>query len=278
MQSDVRKTFYFQTDANPLGGFIEKPFEKNIPSHASSSLPNTGGYIDSRGEDLNFEDIVSVSAAYTRLSGREVQRNGPWSILVTSVVEGLNILEVVTAERVVAQISATYYPDRKYPKVSLAGSHFEGLRIGGYDASPVLNPRLLNVGCNAEDAEAGITWPVFQETGRAQAGKLVEYAGETGGDADRWIVERFGWMNSKEPREDGLVLCSLVDSVEEEIPGRPFGWVVVIPDFGRVFLGELLVTRATVQLSMVRAELGCNVGGQVTGGGGGVGGHTVPPS
>ena len=277
MQSDVRKTFYYQTDANPLGGFIEKPFEKNIPSHASSSLPNCGGYVESRGEELNFEDIVSVSAAYTRVSGREVQRNGPWSILTTSVVEGLNILEVVTAERVVAQISATYHPNRRYPKVVLTGSYIQGLRIGGYDASPVLNSRLLNIGSDADAAEEGITWPVFQETGRAQAGKLVEYAGQTGGEADRWIAERFGWMNSEEPGEDGLVLCSLVDSVEQKIPGRSFGHCIIIPDFGRIFLEELLVTRSSVQLSMIRAELGCNVAGQTTAGGGVVGGHPIPP-
>jgi hypothetical protein len=32
-----------------------------------------------------------------------------------------------------------------------------------------------------------------------------------------------------------------------------------------------------VQLSMIRAELGCCVSGNATGGGGTVGGHTVPP-
>jgi hypothetical protein len=246
MQSDVRKTFYFQTDANPLGGFIEKPFEKNIPSHASSSLPNVGGYVHSEDEELNFEGIVSVRRAYTHVSGREVQRNGPWSIMATSVVEGLNILEVVTAERVVAQLCATFYSDGRLHEYVCTGSCIQDLRIGGSIAPLVPNRRLLNI---AESAEAGITWPVFQETGRAQAGKLVESAGLTGGDADRWIAERFGWMNSKEPREDGLVLCSLVDSVERAIPARSFGHCIIIPDFGRIFIQELLVTKSSVQLS-----------------------------
>jgi len=39
---------------------------------------------------------------------------------VTSVVEGLNILEVITAERLVAQVSVEYPRDDGYLEVSLA--------------------------------------------------------------------------------------------------------------------------------------------------------------
>jgi hypothetical protein len=275
MQSDVRKNFYFQTDANPLGGYIEKPFEKNIPSHASASLPNTGGYVHSRVEELNFEDIVSVSAAYSHVSGREIQRNGPWSTLVTSVVEGLNILEVVTADRVVAQLSVEHSTDQEYPKVSCVGSHFENLRIAGYDAAPVLNWDLLNIGGKPDVAQTGV-FPAFRKTGQEQAGKLVESAGQTGENADQWIIDRFGWM--REPKPDGLVLCSLVNSVNGEIPARCHGHVLVIPDFGRVFLSELLVSPHSVQLSMIRAELGCNVAGRASAAGVVTGGSTMPPS
>jgi hypothetical protein len=53
--------------------------------------------------------------------------------------------------------------------------------------------------------------------------------------------------------------------------------VIEIPDFGRIFLGELLVTPSSVQLSMVRAELGCAITAQVSGGSTGVRGTMVPP-
>ena len=54
------------------------------------------------------------------------------STLVTSVVEGLNILEIVKAERIVAQISVEYPADGGFPRSFL---HWFSLRadsqIGG---------------------------------------------------------------------------------------------------------------------------------------------------
>jgi hypothetical protein len=274
MQSKSRKNFYFQTDANALGGFLEKPFQKIIPSCASASLPPTGGYVETRSEGFNFEEILSCSSAYTRVSGREVEKNGPWSLLVTSVVEGLSILEVVTAERIVGQISVEYFPDGRPPRIVHIGSRFEGLRIGGYEVHPKMNPVLMSVGGDA----AGVGPAAYQETGRTQAGKLIASAKQAGEDTVSWIEERFGWMAAdRGAGNGGLVLCSLVDGIEEAFPGRSYGHVVEIPEFGRVFLGEMLLSGNTIQFSMVRAELGCNVHGSASAASGVVGGHTVPP-
>jgi hypothetical protein len=50
--------------------------------------------------------------------------------------------------------------------------------------------------------------------------------------------------------------------------------VVEIPGFGRITLGQLLITPDSVQLVAIRADLGCPVSGGVTiscVGGGGIG-------
>ncbi|MFY9939448.1 MAG: hypothetical protein WAK33_21375 [Silvibacterium sp.] len=277
MRFDAKKVFYFHTDANSLGGFIEKPFQKIVPSQASVSLPAVGGHVTRRTEAFNFEEIISCRAAYTRVSGREVEKDGPWSTLVTSVIEGLNILEVVTAERIVAQISVEYTREDGYPKISLAGSHFERLRLGGCEAFPRLNSSLLDAGRGGDASQSIVTWPVFQKTGREQASRLIDGI-EGDRDTPQWVVERFGWMNSdRESGEDGCVLCSLVDGVDQAVPGRSFGHVVEIPDFGRIFLGELLVFPRSIQLSMIRAELGSSTAGAASAASGVVGGHMVPP-
>lgn len=279
MRSEAKKAFYFHSDANSLGGTIDQPFQKAIPSQASAALPASGGHITTRTEAFNFEEIISCRAAYTRVSGREIQKNGPWSTLVTSVVEGLNVLDVITAERAVAQISAEYSIDSRYPRVSLAGSHFDGLKVGGYDAFPRLNSSLLTPGCGADASQGRLTFPDFQKTGREQAGKLLDSVrGSNGWDAYQWIVERYGWMASdREAGEDGFVLCSLVDEIEQAVPGCSFRHVLEVPDFGRIFLGEVLVSPQSVRLSMVRTDLGCLVSGAMSAASGGVGGHTVPP-
>jgi hypothetical protein len=278
MRPDTKRAFYFQADANSLGGVVEKPVPQLIPTQASVSLPPAGGHLTKRTGAFNHEEIISCRASYTRATGTEHQPGGPWSVSVTSVVEELNILEVVTAERIVAQISADYSREGGYPRITFAGSYFKNLRIAGFEAYPVLSSRLLQTRSGEQAAQAELTWPVLLDTGREQAGRLLGSIERDDRNPFQWITERFGWMNSdRAPEDNGCALCSLVDGVDQAIPGRSFGHVVEIPDFGRIFLAEVLFSRATVQLSMIRAELGCAHTAMATAGSGSVGGRTVPP-
>ena len=279
MRSDAKKAFYFHADANSLGGFIEEPFQKHIPAQASSTLPAVGGHVTSRTEAFTFEGVISCRAAHTRVSGRHVKENGSATVSVTSVLEGLNILEIVKAERVVAQITAEYSGKGGFPRVSFAGSHFDRLTIGHSDASLVVNAGLLGLPSGAKAIRVPITESVFHETGRQQAAKLVKSAkADADQDSVRWLIDRYGWMESeRKPGKDGFLLCSLVDGVGGAVPGRSFGHVLEIPDFGRIFLGELLVSPSLFRISMIRAELGCTVHGGGNGSCAAIGVHGVPP-
>lgn len=279
MRANAKKTFYFHADASSLGGLIEKPFQKHIPAQASASLPSVGGHVTSRTEAFNFEGVISCRSAYTRVSGRHIEEDGSASVSVTSVLEGLNILEIVKAERIVAQITAEYSSSGGFPRVSFAGSHFDRLTIGHSDASLALNSGLLGSGGGAKGLRSPLTATFFQETGRQQAAKLLKSVkAEADQDALRWLTDRYGWMDSDRKLEkDGFLLCSLVDGVGGAIPGRSFGHVIEIPEFGRIFLAELFVSPALFRISMIRAELGCTVQGGGTGSSASVGVRGVPP-
>jgi hypothetical protein len=279
MPTDIRKTFYFQCDASSLGGFIEKPFQKHLPLQAAVSLPSVGGHVTNRSEAFDFEGIISCRASYTRASGRHAAGGNAASVTVTSVIEGLNILEIVKAERVVAQVTAEYSKDGGFPRVSFAGSHFDGLSIGHADASLAFNPGLLGVATGSKGARVPLTPALFQETGRQQAAKLIKSAkAEADKDLTRWLTDRYSWMESgRDLGKDGFLLCSLVDGVGGPIPGRSFGHVVEVPDFGRVFLGELIVSPPLFRVSMIRVELGCTVQGGGNASAAAIGVHTVPP-
>jgi hypothetical protein len=274
MRSNAKKTFYYHADANSLGGFVEKPFSKSIPTQSSASLPQVGGVTTNRTEAFNFEELISCSSAYTRVSGREMGPDGPWSVTATAVVEGLKILEVLTADRLVVQVSVEYPRDGGDISVSLAGSSFEGIRLGGCNAPLITNPNLL---CGAKTA---ITYPTFLREGREQADNLVKgVKADKSGDDREWLVERFGWMASNQKQEEGqCILASLVNGVSQPIPGISIGHAVEIPDFGRLFLGELLVCQSSIQVSSFRAELGCGTHAQVNGPTARVRGGTIPPS
>ncbi len=271
MQSANSKGFYsIRADANALGGLLEKPLRKTIPTLAPVSVPAVGGFAMARSEAFTLDNIVSCSSAYTRVSGQE-DDDGSISILVTAVVEGLNLLEVVEAERVVAQLSITI-PGQKRPlRVSTAGSRFEGLRLAGHPRFPRLNEELQRLeGIQASHAE-GLTESNVQSIGQGQANAIIEgFKGRPDDSAAAWAKKRFEWMTQpKSPR--GGNLCSLVDGFEQPAPNS-CGHVVEIPGFGRIILGELLLAPDSVQLVSIRAELGCPVKGKITincvGGGG----------
>jgi hypothetical protein len=270
MTSSPAKFFFLHASANALGGVLTTPHKKVIPSQASASLPEVGGHATTRTEAFNFDEIVSCKAAFTRLTGTHIEEDGSWATLVTSVVEDLNILDVVKAKRIVAQVSVEHAADGTPPVFSFAGSHYDGLRLGGIEITPEINPSLLGVG----QAE-GIGLRNFQQVGHDQAVTMVQKA--KAAKSAKWVVDRYDWMTAK-PKGDGCVLCSLVNGIDQKVPGRSFGHVLEIPHFGRIVLGEMLVQASTVQLAMIRAELGCantgSIGVAMARGGGG----TVPPS
>jgi hypothetical protein len=269
MASATPRYFYFHASANALGGSLRTPHKKVIPSQASTSLPAVGGHATARTEAFNCDEIVHCKSASTRVSGTETEEDGSYATLVTSVVEDLNILDAVKAERIVAQIAIEHPADGGGPTFSLAGSHFDGLRLGGVEVTPTLNTTLLGVGSGD-----GLGWSIFQQTGLAQAGKMVGKA-KSGKNA-QWVKDRFEWM-TRQPKGDGCVLCSLVDGIDQPVPGRTFGHALELPHFGKIFLGEVLVYPGSIQVSMIRAELGCattgSIGVAMAHGSGG----TIPP-
>jgi hypothetical protein len=251
-------TFYYQASASPLGGQMKQPFLRPLPSPASTALSSAGGFASSQSEAFNHENIVSFTAAYTRISGHRT--GSEFSTLVTTVVEGLNILEIVTAKRVVAQLSVAFPSDGGPRRIAIAGSHFEGLRVAGYDAAPEPNGKLLRSPLSLEE---------IQGIGAEQSKALS--------DRTEWLTARLGWTRPDQKESATLTMCSLLNAVSPKIPASSYGHIVAIPDFGRIFLGELLVSHGSVQLSMVRAELGCNVHATITVSVAGSGGTMMPP-
>jgi hypothetical protein len=279
MQNTNDTGFYsFRADANALGGILEKPFRIPVPTLAPVSLPAVGGFALAQSDGFTLHNIVSCRSAYTRVSGEENRNSDDdktIAILVTSVVEGLNILEVVTAERIVAQLSILIPADRKVIKVSTAGSRFEGLRVEGQCKELQWNQKLQDyqTSRDARGLPLGATAEHIWEIGKEQAARVTRAF--TGRHNAAWAEKRFEWMKRSDAEANASVMCSLVDGYVKEKPDEEFcGHVVDIPNFGRFFFGELLLTEQSAQLVSIRAELGCAVKGKITincTGGGGLG-------
>ena len=76
-------------------------------------------------EETSLEGLISFKAGHTRASGTKIEKkdlwgndHSGWVTLSTSVIEGLNVFEVITADRVVAQVSTEHAMEKGHvPKV-----------------------------------------------------------------------------------------------------------------------------------------------------------------
>jgi hypothetical protein len=267
--ANVKRVHYYHADATALGGHIETPFEQMIPVLAPSSLPPVGGYAVVRAERFRLEGILSFESAYTQVAGSVSHKTGGWTTLATSVVEKLNVLEVITADRVVSQIATEHPLAGHNPKVTFVGTKFENLCISGNPIEPVLDLDICGHDLEAEQFPKKC--PFEDERFLAAAAEQYRRMNDEKSlppwvksrNIPSWVRERYTWDNAQRA-ERGCVLCSVVTQVNGEFPGRPFGSVLTIPEIGKVFLGELLVDRNTYRLIGMRVELGCTTSGSAT--------------
>jgi len=261
------KVFYsFRADANTLGGRLEQPERKIVPTVAPVSLPSVGGETTAQSGPFSFDNIVKCKSAYSRVTGRETE-GGSVTIVSTAVIEGLNILEVVEADRIVAQLSIHVPPSRKGLKISTAGSRYEGLRLGGHRWEPRHSKDLKEKECGPKGEGVAATLDDVHKIGKAQASKVSATFASRYNEV--WAENRSKWMHGKGATRAG---CSIIDGLESDAPKSPHGHIVEICGFGRVILGELFVTADSAQLVGLRVELGCPVKGKIgicCGGGGG---------
>lgn len=269
------RVIYLHGDATAIGGRLQTPVEKFVPTVAPVSLPGVGGFTTVRSEGFRFEEIVSCSAAYTRVeSDHHNTGDGSASILLTSVVENINLLEVFSATRIVSQLTIGVPAERGDIEVSSLGTTYEGVRIAGYPAHLEMTQGLQCLDRTPEGRSRSLTWSEVRAVGRNQAQALLSsFKDRNESDAYQWAESKYGWLTT-EPSGAASSLCSVVGSVKTAAPVRIHGHVIEIPHFGRITLGELVVTNDHVRLVGVRADLGCTIGGRITiccEGGGGVG-------
>jgi hypothetical protein len=67
-----------------------------------------------------------------------------------------------------------------------------------------------------------------------------------------------------------------VQTVEVKAPAQSYCHIINVPDFGNIFLGELLVNRFSAQLTMLRVEMGSMAQGDLSAGTVSSNGSTMP--
>jgi hypothetical protein len=281
MEANVKRVHYYHADTSALGGHFTTPVQHSIPVQAPLSLPPVGGYATARVGAFQLDGLISFKGAYTQVGGSVSEKNGAWTTVASSVVEGINVHDVLTADRVVSQIAAEHPREGYDPKVTFVGTRFENLRVGGYalDVS-------LDLGLCSPNGDRYPSKPCFDderfltavgEQYRRMTDEKCIPAWQKDRQIPNWVRERYTWDNSNASRQQkGVVLCTLVKEVRGEFPGTVYGNVLDVPEFGKIFLGELIVDHNSFRLIGMRLELGCFTHGKVTVGSSNLEGRTQP--
>lgn len=255
-----RPPFVYHAGALALSGHIKRPLDHLIDVQAGTSLPTTGGHGTARVENFRFNQMISFRAGHSQVSGSEkiedVRKDGKteqritFTTLSTAVVEGLNVLDVVTADRIVARLSSSYVKGEDHePRILTIGSRLENLRIAGCKVDVHLHDELaLKLATFEQAREQYKNNAIFQKMVDDPFGK---------GDGEAAKIEAHGSIH-----------CSLVRKFDPaDYPGmfKYHGHVVDVPEFGKIYLAEVLLQCSRKTLTMLRIELGSPSSGNVTG-------------
>ena len=271
---------YYNAAATVLSGYLRLPLVEEIKPQAHVQLPREGGYLSERAENYRLEGVISFRSAYTQVAGNRSTKPGEgWTTLTTTAVEGLNVLDVVTADRVVGQMIAEYPVEGYVPRVNFLGTRFENLRIAGH-------PVRLDLDLNVLGAKPANDASYAQDSGVLSRIK-GQFARLIGSEVPEQLRERYNRLHSSLGGPEA-VECSLVNQATGDYSGRSFGHVIDVPDFGKIVLARLTVThedfkpgtgtpmKTTIQLTMIDLQMGCAVDGDVPVGSGSTNGTTVP--
>ena len=275
------RTHTYHAEAALLEGHLTLPLVQAIKPQAFAKLRDEGGYISQRLKDYRLESVISIRSGYTQVAGnRDVKPGRGWATLVTSVVEGLNVLDVLTADRVVCQISTEHPLVGYVPSVSFLGTRFENLRISGHPVD--LKMALDIVGSKPADDVSYGSEQGFIDRVSAQYENIRKHA-----DLPPELRERYNQLSSTLGKAEA-VECSLVNHADGGYPGHCFGHVINVPNFGRITLGKLTVhhedfktgtnipEKTTVRLTMIDLKLGCAIAGPMVVGTGTTNGGSRP--
>ena len=278
----------YHADAHVLSGRLQRPVEQEIEQHAPVSLKGRrSGHLTRITEDVSIEGLITFEKGHTRVSGSKSLKPGHgWVTLSTSILEGLNVFEIITADRLVSQVS-TEHPieNGHFPHVTFLGSQFDNLRVSGVTVNLTLNFGICGKKPNGD--QSYLDDLMFLNTVKEQTEKItgddslpkdVKHQYDERLEAIKKLISNGGSKERHEPSVICSIVTSIDKSIEKAIPGvKAIGHVLVIPDFGIVSLGEVKVGEKKYEpsderpsnyfeLTIIKMKLGCVGTGTVNAG------------
>jgi hypothetical protein len=316
--SSVSERYHlFHAEAHILSGTLEHPLKQELEKYGHATLNHTRreSHVTHAVGETNIEGLISFKSGHTRVVGTQIKEKADifgrdhagWVTLSSAAIEKYNVVDTVTADRVVAQVS-TEHPLVKghVPRVSFIGTRFENLQIGGYPVQVELDLDLC--GEKPDEDRPYLEDRDFLDRVEHQFQSVLDTKGAPDGVKKKYKAE-IEYIDVLRKRAKGRpkgerngypkLECSLVKKIGEiPIAGvKTFGNVIFIPNFGTVALAGIEVGIRAGEgklhrqgnggssqpqesnyftLNMFEMNLGCPVGGKTKGPGVSGNGTTSP--
>lgn len=224
--------FHFHAEGHAVSGQFTRPVPVVLETQASTSLPTIGGHARARVENFCLHHYISFAAGHSHVSG-SWQNEKVATTHSIATVEHLKVLQVLTADRVVARLTSEHRHGDPEGHIIALGSTFDNLRISGYEVKVTLRHDLLLKNKKFSD--------LHKQVASEKKSRTMSRA------------------------VSGVALCSLVEKITTDLPGATVeGHSLTVPQFGKVFFAEIFAEEGTRTLTMMRLQLGSPDQGTVT--------------
>jgi hypothetical protein len=282
--------YIYHASAYAIAGELYRPSRKYLPVQGASILPVTGGHGSQRVPGLCVDGLASFEAAYVEVGGSYDKCHDTQTSYFTSIIEGLNIGDMLTADRVVARM-LVYSPEGNHGgehTFDITGSHFDNLKICGHPIDVKLDTGVFqklnsHTGFNEAyangDADKLLLFNKLAKLDSVELNKLTDQYHSLRGMPE--MINTWKADDTRSPKD--RYLCSAFShlDIENHVPHNSeltgYGAIICVPKFGVIRLGEILVTKQFRSLTMLTVQMGSIAAGVVTtANGSGGGGNGLP--
>ena len=248
------RVFHYHADASPFGGNITAPLTYTISTQASSSVSEGGGHVHASVGNYEVMSAISVDSAVSEIYGLPNDGEQVWETHVTSIVRGLNILDIVKIDELTCKYMVKHPYDEAtyYPSVDFTACCFGNVEVNGIAVKPIVDAQQFSRSA-ADVAARGGCWledSVLIDRVCTQNAALCD-------NAPDWVNVRYGWVPNVAARQKkGHVVCSLVQGFTGLGTGMTaYGHVLEVANLGVLYFGELIVYQGSFGVTMLRAEI-----------------------
>ena len=273
-----KSRFLFHAFAAGLSGRIHRPFEEVLEVQAASALPPSGGASSGMSKGVKIRDFFSCDSVMSRATGSYEPATGTHETRVSASAEKFDLAGVVTADLIRAEVHSSHKAGNSQPSIIMEGSKIINLKVNG-TAIELQNFSEWFTELNTLDklrerhrSDAQFRADIHEYT---MAGKVAELE-------DKRLHRYFPFCHRR-PGEELLetrhaAILPLFRVVTPSGPGfKVFQNVIHIENFGRLHLGELVISASERRVTALHIDLGSPTEGEVTGCSVGANGSELEP-